>query len=272
MSSSSAFPNHSGGVVQVAHAGRWGAVPEGLLEDGRLSLDARAVAAWLAIKANGWQISVSALRQATGENQSRLSTHKWGRIAKELESAGYFARERTHGKNGQWIWHIVFSPIPAIPEKTEHGFPALGKAMHGKAAHKTTRPKKTPREKIPPQRQVGGSGFENLVYPKISPAERAALEGLLAAVPAELQQPLLDEVAGAIAFHKIKIGPIPFARGLAQAVSEGRFTPSLGVGVTAARQAAATAANLPTAPFMADPAAQAAGERLLRRIREKSCA
>ena len=119
---------------------------------------------------------------------------------------------------------------------------------------------------------VAGCSGIDLVYPRIRDAERATLEALLGEVPAESRQILLDEIAGAIAHQKIKVGLIPFSRGLARALQAGRFVPSLGVSVAAARQATATAANLPTVPFVADPAAQAAGEQMLRRIREKACA
>lgn len=130
-------------------------------------------------------------------------------------------------------------------------------------------PPEPPLTQPPPD---GGSGGIDLIYPRIRDAERAALEALLGEVPAESRQTLLDEIAGAIAHQKIKVGLIPFANGLARAVQAGRFIPSLGVDVAAARQAAATAANRPTAPFVADPAAQAAGEQILRRCREKACA
>ncbi len=122
------FPNHSGGVIQVTHAGRWGAVPEALLEDKRLSLDTRAVAAWLSIKANGWQICISALRRANGEGGKPLGEHKWLRIARELEDAGYFSRQRKKGEKGQWLWCITFTPLPTIP-----GFSGHGSAMHEKS-------------------------------------------------------------------------------------------------------------------------------------------
>jgi hypothetical protein len=128
------FPNHIGGVVQVQHESRWGSVPEALLEDVNLKLDSRAVAAWLAIKPTGWQISVITLRQRLALKGKRmLGKEKWQRIARELESAGYLFRKVVHGDAGQWVWYITFNPIASVP--TVAGFPGSGDAVSGRAAH-----------------------------------------------------------------------------------------------------------------------------------------
>lgn len=112
----------------------------------------------------------------------------------------------------------------------------------------------------------GGSGGVDLCYPRIRDAERTALDALLAEVPAESQQTLLDEIAGAIAHQKIKVGLIPFARSLVKAIHGGRFSPSLGVAVASSRQVAAEASRR-IEPFRPDAAAQAVGARLLARVR-----
>lgn len=121
------FANHTGGVLKVRINHRWGAVPEALLEDSRLQLDTRAVAAWLAIKPEGWQISIEALRsrlQQTG--QRKLGKERWLRIAAELKSAGYLTQERIRGSKGQWIWNITFTPIPTMVGSADHGSAATG--------------------------------------------------------------------------------------------------------------------------------------------------
>src|SRR5450830_334197 len=78
----SKFKNHTGGVIQVTHTARWGSVPEALLEDKRLDLDSRAVAAWLAIKPAGWQINVDVLRRRLASDNKKI----WEKIdGKELQ-------------------------------------------------------------------------------------------------------------------------------------------------------------------------------------------
>ncbi|WP_233425624.1 hypothetical protein [Paraburkholderia kururiensis] len=130
------FPHHTGGVVQVRHTERWGSVPEALLEDPALDLDSRAVAAWLAIKPQGWQISVEALRKRLGKitpntesgrpQYRTLGKDRWQRIARELEGAGYLHRQQRNGHGGQWEWNIVFHPTPARALDTSAGFSGDG--------------------------------------------------------------------------------------------------------------------------------------------------
>lgn len=104
-------------------------MPESLLEDESLDLDSRAVAAWLAIKPDGWQISIARLRKQLGRGDRMLGKDKWQRIARELEAAGYLCRERRNGGGGQWQWHIVFSPTPA--SVTSAVFAGTGRAGSG---------------------------------------------------------------------------------------------------------------------------------------------
>ena len=76
------FPNHSGGVIQVWHRERYGIVPEALLEDSRLRLDSRAVAAWLSVKPDGWVISITNLRcRLALEDKEMLGKDRWQTIA-----------------------------------------------------------------------------------------------------------------------------------------------------------------------------------------------
>lgn len=152
--------------------------------------------------------------------------------------------------------------------------PSKGRKSRLMGAQNTTRrgAKSAPKPPEPPFiHPPHNRGGVDLIYPPIRDAEREVIAQMLAGCPVDIHQQLLDELAGAIRHQKIR-SIVLYARALVRAAAEGRFTPSLGVGVTAARQAAATSANRPAVPFVADPAAQAAGERLLRRIREKASA
>lgn len=120
--------SHAGGVVRVSiPAGQqWGAVPCSLLEDDRMALDSRAVAAWLATRPPGWQISIRHLQQALG-----LGHERWLRIAREMEAAGYFSRSKYQGgPGGTWVWEIKFCPIPSnsnpVVGLPDHGLPGVG--------------------------------------------------------------------------------------------------------------------------------------------------
>lgn len=96
--------------VRVQQTERWGSVPEALLEDSRLSLDARSVASWLTIKPRGWTIRVEPLCRRLGIGRDR-----WRRIAKELEATGRLRRQRAPMAGGKWGWNFQFDPIGKLP-------------------------------------------------------------------------------------------------------------------------------------------------------------
>ena len=124
--SSAVHDTHSGGVVRVqVPRGSWGAVPIALLEDVRLSLDARAVSCWLATRPGGWQIAIRPLCQALG-----LGRDRWRRIARELELSGYLSRSvAPTGPRGQMRWTNVFCAVPA----TMDGLSGDGQTGDGRA-------------------------------------------------------------------------------------------------------------------------------------------
>lgn len=109
---------HAGGVIRVTPApGAWGAVPHALIEDNRVDLDSRAVAAWLATRPNNWQISIPHLQKVMG-----LGRERWWRIARELEAAGYLTRSKTPGgPGGRWVWQIEFCAVPTVHVLAVHG-------------------------------------------------------------------------------------------------------------------------------------------------------
>lgn len=86
-------------------------IPTYLLEDGRLSLDSRAVASWLAGKENGWEVRIGPLRHILGINGNT----RWSRIARELIEVGYLNRSRYQNARGHWRWAYVFSLVPPVP-------------------------------------------------------------------------------------------------------------------------------------------------------------
>jgi hypothetical protein len=259
---SSNFPNHSGGVVQVVHTARYGAVPEALLEDRRLGLDSRAVAAWLAIKASGWQINVAYLRWCLAlPGKEELGKDIWQRIATELESAGYLSRTKHKGQNGLWVWHITFNPVPcgatvagsAGYGSAVHGAPVHGSAEDGQPGHKpvprltvptkttttTTTTNKPPLSRTrkpcvsadfaPPNRDPG------LLYPIIANAEREELEKLISYCDMSARQDVLDEIEGIRQGGGIKKGVVPLARALIGKAAIGEFVLSAGQNVRAQR-------------------------------------
>ena len=82
----------------------------------------------------------------------------------------------------------------------------------------------------------GGDLMEELHYPVCSPEESIAIAEIVGSCPAQLRQKLLDEIEGARQAGVIKTNLVPFARGIATAISRGTFTVGHGTKVTMQRR------------------------------------
>lgn len=257
------FSNHSGGVVQVRHATRYGAVPEALLEDSRLDLDSRAVAAWLAVKQDGWQILVGVLRaRLVLGDQALLGKDRWQRIANELEAAGYLTRTKVNGHDGRWNWHITFTPVPenrtraglAGSGATSAGMPGAGAPVDGQPGHKVISRKVVPKKVIPttttnatvspveivktPERSsslLEKQCAQELHFPDATSKERLELERLMLMCKFDFRQEVLDEIEGVRRAGGIKRGIVALAKALVDKVATGEFALSAGHLVQAQR-------------------------------------
>lgn len=250
------FSNHSGGVVQVRHTTRYGAVPESLLEDSRLDLDSRAVAAWLAVKQDGWQILVGVLRARLVHGEKvLLGKDRWQRIANELEAAGYLTRTRVNGRDGRWGWHITFTPVPedntraglAGSGPASDGLPSGGAAGNGEPGHKVV-PRKVVQQRVLPtttkkatsplqdaaedrgrcSSSSGNEGVQNLHFPAVTAEETLDLKRLIVRCPIDSRQDLLDEIEGIRRAGGIKRGIVALANSLVNRAQIGKFSMSAG--------------------------------------------
>ncbi|WP_144408796.1 hypothetical protein [Chromobacterium vaccinii] len=218
-----------------------------MLQDPKLSLPARAVGAWLAIKPSGWVVVVRVLQRELG-----IGKDAWQRYARELEEAGYFSRYRVNGPDGRWIWHITFTPVPEV-SPTMAGFSgdgetSAGSSTAGEAGHKVIPPAKdnqltnttTTTTKVSPPLLAAGSGGGDLIFEKsvIHLAER--LPGWLAGIDTDLAQSIVDELAGALeaakAGKRLNIAsPRDWTKRLVLAAKRGEFEPDLALAVQARR-------------------------------------
>lgn len=265
------FPHHSGGVLQVRHSSYWGSVPEAMLEDPMLDLDSRAVGAWLAIKPGGWQISVSALRRRLGRVVQPkagdinaefriLGKDRWQRIARELEAAGYLWRQQQNGGAGQWIWNIVFNPIPSRSQDTRAGFPGDGFAGTGTASageaglkdippRRNTNRRKTTTDEKPgaprepgEQRPISLAKASDVVVSRSIEQYREVLMHALARsrLDGQAAQQIVDELAGVIRAkslgrHKGILSVRSWLERLIKLHSQGLFVPEFGPAIATER-------------------------------------
>ena len=107
------------------------------VRDGRLSLKARALGAWLMSHRDGWSLSIDTIAKTIGELDGETAVRS-GLL--ELEEAGYLVRERTRGESGRLgPMEYIISDIPA--GQTTSGKPTGGEPHAGVTApHKKTIP------------------------------------------------------------------------------------------------------------------------------------
>lgn len=141
----------SGASVKIKNKNKFGIVPDFLLENRILSLQARCVAAWLVGRSDNFEIRIESLRRMLG-----ISENGWRTIRKELEFAGFWKSFRKSDEKGIFFWEHVFeysgeTTIPPEPmdgetddwkktknnnfehESKDNTIPPV--AMHGSAMH-----------------------------------------------------------------------------------------------------------------------------------------
>lgn len=258
-------------IIRVdKRAGHWEAVPVAMMNDARMSLEARGLAAWFVTRPPNWRIQVGALAGLLGVGREKVK-----RVLGELEAAGYLLRSRSHDVDGRWVWESTFTPFPAIdgfpvdgesvdgspaggragdgttdPGRAADGQAVGGSAMNGKAVdirktRGTTRTRTT--TEAPPGR-AGRTSLEPLEMPEVlSRGSREACVHLLSTCPPELKQAVLDEIAGLAGAGRIRGSPTALLHSLVQSAYRGTFTPSAGIAISRQR----TAKSTPAVPLLA---------------------
>jgi hypothetical protein len=230
-----------GAEVRIRWRGRFGIVPEALLEDSRLSLDTRAVAAWLAAKPPDWVVIVGVMRKRLG-----LSEQRWLRkIAPELECAGYLLRERRRDELGRIDWRIEFYPDPdhladssdkTIPSKPMDEESAHGEAKHGKGRdkYKQGNEKHVSKTKSTQPPPAVCCDEVKSVLAKPSAHLSARQQGVIAKALAGLSEPHQLALANELVMQRAVIrNVIGWIKSLAQEVRKnGEFSATAGVAAT----------------------------------------
>lgn len=265
--------NTGSAEVRIRWRGRFGIVPEALLEDSRLSLDTRTVAAWLAAKPPDWRVMVGVMRKRLG-----LSEQRWLRkIAPELEHAGYLRRERRHDEQGRIVWQIEFYPDPlensasTIPSKSMDGESAHGEAKHGKGRDKYKQGDEKQVSKTthtPPPAAVCCDEVQ-FVLAKPSAHLSVSQQRAIAKALAELSEVHQLALANELVVQRASIrNVVGWVKSLVQEVREtGEFSATAGVAATHASHlpAAQLQAANPSDPATARKGIAAAHEALSRK-------
>jgi hypothetical protein len=232
------------GIIRVAHhQGRWEAIPRALIEDARLSIEARWFAIWLTARPTGWEIRAGALPRLLVD-RTRCSGHL-GRDAskqllRELETAGYLVRRRRRGARGRWVWESSFDPArtsTSIDCLTIDGTSGDGQTVAGQGVD-LLQTGCTPRQnnlKLKPttdRSEVSESAAEKsststvLTFPEpLSGATLLDARKLLEQCPMGQRQAILDEV-GLTHSKGLLRNPMGFLYRLVQRARAGEFHPS----------------------------------------------
>ena len=222
-------------------AGRWEAIPRTLIEDHRLSLEARWFAIWLASRSDNWEIRAGALPQLLKDITRRnghVGRDTTKRLLRELESIGYLVRTRTRTLSGRWVWLSSFRAVRG--SLTIDGTSVDGRTVNGKSGDKphtdystlnqSTLTTTTAYGAAGRQERVSAAVVTNEIrFPRI--LEGAALEparALIGACPVELRQAVLDEIAAMAATTPIR-SPLGLLHRLIERAHQGRFTPNLSI-------------------------------------------
>lgn len=113
-------------TIQIIKKRPFSAVPDDILTNKALSVEARLALAYLIGRPENWVIYVWQVQQAVG-----LSEARWARVRKELVAAGYFSQKRLQNENGRWVWQNTITDTSTIPSKSMDGETIPLKPMDG---------------------------------------------------------------------------------------------------------------------------------------------
>lgn len=276
-------------IIRVhKNAGNWDAIPRTLIDDDRLSLEARAVAMWFLSRPPGWEIRATALPFLL-KDATRCSGHVGRdfaqRMLRELQLCGYLKRTRTKTPSGQWRWQSVFDPVPlapAIDGLTVNGSSVDGKPVDGKGVDiqqtdesrlNQCKPTTTVESEAKAARQPDVVVPSDIRYPECLRGERlATARVIIETCPPEHRQAVLDELDAMHAARRVR-SPMGLLHRLAERANEGKFFPNLSTRVmrprpTTKTEPAASASRKNASADGAVPASDIA-QQTLARLRER---
>src|SRR5689334_23324458 len=110
--------DQGGGIIRVAHNKEhpYTLINRTFTDDPALSWEARGLLAYLLCKPDNWTVRFTDL-----ERRGDAGREKLRRMLRELSTAGYLVRTRSHNPaSGQWTWESVVYETPSA------GLPPMG--------------------------------------------------------------------------------------------------------------------------------------------------
>ena len=213
------------------------------VEDDRLSWAARGILLYLLAKPDDWEIRVEDLRK-----QGDLGRDAVYAVLNELQRCGYLERVRSRDNRGYFgdIDSTVFEvPVPDLPDTAEPDpvYPDSGQPDSVRPTLLSTKYTKEPSNKVTttttstePLLSGDASCSGELIYPKcFTTTQTEQARRRLIALPTELAQQLLDELAARLESGAVRSSPLAYLRGMVKRASNGEFTPEAGLGLSETR-------------------------------------
>lgn len=135
-------------TIRVIKSNNYSVINNTVLNDDRISWEAKGLAAYLLSKPDDWRINTNQLWQASANGHGSVK-----RVLRELEGAGYLRRTRTRRPNGSFEWDHALYEVPQIEEpeapaataadldvsasgrKPSDGYPSTGYPSTGEPSH-----------------------------------------------------------------------------------------------------------------------------------------
>lgn len=205
-------------IIRVRRPRGYTVIPDATLRDSRLSLSALGLLVRLLSRPDGWEVRPTALARECQIGRDALRG-----LLRNLEQIGYLVRRRTRDAHGRWDWESeIYDTPPTIA-----GISGNGESVTGGTADESTS-NGAPGDIYTTDSSItesstttttvtksGGSSNLDWSFLRLSVIERTAVEDVLAAVPPDLHQDLLDELAGAQRLARGVDNPPGFVRGCA---------------------------------------------------------
>lgn len=101
-------------TIRVVKSSNYSIINNTVLNDDRISWEAKGLAAYLLSKPDDWRINTAQLWKASANGHGSVK-----RTLRELETAGYLRRTRTRRPNGSFEWDHALYEIPQVGEEPE---------------------------------------------------------------------------------------------------------------------------------------------------------
>jgi len=204
-----------------------------LINDKRLSWEARGLLIYLLSKPDDWTVNVKYLIKGSPAGRDKVY-----RILSELIVYGYIERNirrNKHGKICGYTYFVYEMPLSPFPENPDTDIPIIVKPLTESQENILTTDtnyvcSSTTEETVKPSVET------ELTAPSfLSPDNSRRAIKMVSEFPNSRAQEILDELAGIERDGKLRGAPIPCLQGIINKEKKGEFNPARGISIANAR-------------------------------------